>query len=167
MPPPAVFLWRPAISPEPETSFEESSAQGLPAETAWSEDRLLDGRIFLKQPRDGYRAAIDPVLLAAATPAAPGERILDVGAGVGAPPPGPGRRGRPRANAPARSAPESEPGRSASPPACRAPGFPAGSPPRPGGGWPRQIPTTSPGKPPGASCRATFCRRPTACPPPD
>src|SRR4051812_9672675 len=84
MPPPAVFLWRPAISPEPETSFEESSAQRLPAETAWSEDRLLDGRIFLKQPRDGYRAAIDPVLLAAATPAAPGERILDVGAGVGA-----------------------------------------------------------------------------------
>jgi tRNA1(Val) A37 N6-methylase TrmN6 len=77
-------LWRPAISPEPETSFEESSAQGLPAETAWSDDRLLDGRILLKQPCDGYRAAIDPVLLAAATPAAPGERILDVGAGVGA-----------------------------------------------------------------------------------
>jgi tRNA1(Val) A37 N6-methylase TrmN6 len=72
-------LWRPAISPKPETSFEEASA-----EAAWSEDRLLDGRICLKQPRDGYRAAIDPVLLAAATPASPGERILDVGAGVGA-----------------------------------------------------------------------------------
>jgi tRNA1(Val) A37 N6-methylase TrmN6 len=84
MPPPAVFLWRPAISPEPETSLEESPAEESPAETAWSEDRLLDGRILLKQPRDGYRAAIDPVLLAAATPAAPGERILDVGAGVGA-----------------------------------------------------------------------------------
>ncbi|WP_345769881.1 tRNA1(Val) (adenine(37)-N6)-methyltransferase [Skermanella aerolata] len=38
----------------------------------------------MKQPRQGYRAAIDPILLAAATPALPGERVLDVGAGVGA-----------------------------------------------------------------------------------
>ncbi|MBI1207923.1 MAG: methyltransferase [Azospirillum sp.] len=47
-------------------------------------DRLLGGRIALWQPRHGYRAAIDPVLLAAAVPAAAGERILDLGAGVGA-----------------------------------------------------------------------------------
>ncbi|EWY41312.1 methyltransferase [Skermanella stibiiresistens SB22] len=47
-------------------------------------DRLLGGGISLLQPRDGYRAAIDPVLLAAATPAMAGERVLDVGAGVGA-----------------------------------------------------------------------------------
>jgi tRNA1(Val) A37 N6-methylase TrmN6 len=58
--------------------------ESTPEETKWSEDRLLDGRIRLKQPRHGYRAAIDPVLLAAATPALPGERVLDVGAGVGA-----------------------------------------------------------------------------------
>lgn len=49
-----------------------------------SEDRLLDGRVRLLQPRDGYRAAIDPVLLAAAVPAAPGERVADLGCGVGA-----------------------------------------------------------------------------------
>ncbi|WP_158043722.1 tRNA1(Val) (adenine(37)-N6)-methyltransferase [Skermanella pratensis] len=47
-------------------------------------DRLLGGRVSLMQPARGYRAAIDPVLLAAATPAAAGERVLDVGAGVGA-----------------------------------------------------------------------------------
>jgi tRNA1(Val) A37 N6-methylase TrmN6 len=80
IPPPIVSLWRPAISPEPETF----PAETIPEETKWSEDRLLDGHVRLKQPRHGYRAAIDPVLLAAATPALPGERILDVGAGVGA-----------------------------------------------------------------------------------
>lgn len=49
-----------------------------------TEDRLLDGRILLRQPADGYRAAIDPVFLAAATPAQDGETVLDVGSGVGA-----------------------------------------------------------------------------------
>jgi tRNA1(Val) A37 N6-methylase TrmN6 len=73
-------LWRRAISPDPETPRQEPA----PEETSWSEDRLLDGRISLKQPHHGYRAAIDPVLLAATTPALPGERVLDVGAGVGA-----------------------------------------------------------------------------------
>lgn len=49
-----------------------------------SEDFFLDGRIRLFQPLEGYRAATDPVLLAAATPAASGESVLDLGCGVGA-----------------------------------------------------------------------------------
>ena len=49
-----------------------------------SEDALLDGRVRLLQPVDGYRVAIDPVLLAAAVPAAAGDTVLDVGCGVGA-----------------------------------------------------------------------------------
>jgi tRNA1(Val) A37 N6-methylase TrmN6 len=49
-----------------------------------SEDRLLDGRVVLRQPDAGYRAAIDPVFLAAAVPAKSGERVLDAGCGVGA-----------------------------------------------------------------------------------
>ena len=49
-----------------------------------TQDRLLGGRVSLTQPRDGYRVAIDPVLLAAAVPAKPGERILDAGCGTGA-----------------------------------------------------------------------------------
>lgn len=47
-------------------------------------DRLLNGRVQLIQPACGYRAGIDPVLLAAAVPARAGERVLDLGAGVGA-----------------------------------------------------------------------------------
>lgn len=49
-----------------------------------SEDRLLDGRVVLRQPDDGYRAAIDPVFLAAAVPAQAGETVLDAGCGSGA-----------------------------------------------------------------------------------
>ncbi len=51
---------------------------------AHTEDELLGGRVRLRQPAAGYRVAIDPVLLAAAVPAAAGELVLDVGAGVGA-----------------------------------------------------------------------------------
>ncbi len=49
-----------------------------------SEDRLLGGRVMFRQPVDGYRAAIDPVFLAAAVPAQNGQSILDVGSGAGA-----------------------------------------------------------------------------------
>jgi tRNA1(Val) A37 N6-methylase TrmN6 len=49
-----------------------------------SEDTLLGGRVRLRQPLSGYRAAIDPVLLAAAVPAAAGDSVLDIGCGVGA-----------------------------------------------------------------------------------
>ena len=48
-----------------------------------TEDAILGGRIVIRQPEDGYRAAIDPVLLAAAVPAAGAQRVLDVGCGVG------------------------------------------------------------------------------------
>ena len=48
------------------------------------EDRLLGGRVRLIQPLSGYRAATDPVLLAAAVAARPGERVLDLGCGDGA-----------------------------------------------------------------------------------
>lgn len=47
-------------------------------------DALLGGRLRLHQPAEGYRAAIDPVLLAAAVPAVPGERLLELGLGSGA-----------------------------------------------------------------------------------
>ncbi|MGQ3356560.1 MAG: tRNA1(Val) (adenine(37)-N6)-methyltransferase [Phreatobacter sp.] len=47
-------------------------------------DRILGGRVAITQPRTGHRAGHDAVLLAAAVPASPGDRILDLGAGVGA-----------------------------------------------------------------------------------
>jgi tRNA1(Val) A37 N6-methylase TrmN6 len=49
-----------------------------------SEDGLLNGKVRLLQPKEGYRVAIDSVFLAAAVPAGPGDLVLDVGAGVGA-----------------------------------------------------------------------------------
>ena len=56
----------------------------MPPATGLTEDTLLDGRVALAQPAAGYRVAIDPVLLAAAVPARPGERVLDAGTGTGA-----------------------------------------------------------------------------------
>jgi tRNA1Val (adenine37-N6)-methyltransferase len=49
-----------------------------------SRDAFLCGRLHLWQPKQGYRAATDPVLLAAACPAEPGQSVLDLGCGVGA-----------------------------------------------------------------------------------
>lgn len=46
-------------------------------------DSLLDGRLRLRQPEVGHRAGTDAILLAAAARTLPGERIVDVGSGVG------------------------------------------------------------------------------------
>jgi tRNA1(Val) A37 N6-methylase TrmN6 len=51
---------------------------------AVTEDRVLGGRVTLRQPARGYRAGLDAALLAAACDARPGERVIDVGCGVGA-----------------------------------------------------------------------------------
>jgi tRNA1(Val) A37 N6-methylase TrmN6 len=53
-------------------------------ETTLTEDTLLGGKVRLLQPRRGYRVAVDAVLLAAAVDAKGGDRVLDLGAGVGA-----------------------------------------------------------------------------------
>ena len=49
-----------------------------------TEDAFLGGKLRLRQPKSGHRAGHDAVLLAAATPAHPGDRVADLGAGVGA-----------------------------------------------------------------------------------
>ncbi|MCE2509989.1 MAG: methyltransferase [Alphaproteobacteria bacterium] len=56
----------------------------MPTAGTFTEDTLLDGRVKLTQPQDGYRVAIDPVLLAAAVPAQANERVFEIGAGSGA-----------------------------------------------------------------------------------
>lgn len=46
-------------------------------------DKILGGAVLLEQPLNGYRAAIDPVFLAASVPLKGEEKVLDVGSGVG------------------------------------------------------------------------------------
>lgn len=45
---------------------------------------LLGGRVLYRQPAQGHRTGIEPVLLAAAVPARPGDRVLEAGLGAGA-----------------------------------------------------------------------------------
>ena len=47
-------------------------------------DAFLGGLLHLWQPRTGYRAGVDPVLLAASIPAVSGQTVLELGCGVGA-----------------------------------------------------------------------------------
>jgi len=50
----------------------------------FTEDTFLGGQLRLRQPRSGHRAGHDAMLLAAATPARSGDRVVEFGAGVGA-----------------------------------------------------------------------------------
>lgn len=53
------------------------------AQDGLSRDRFLGGRLEILQPLEGYRAGVDPVLLAASVPARPGQGVLELGCGVG------------------------------------------------------------------------------------
>lgn len=48
-----------------------------------TDDAFLGGHLRLWQPIKGYRAATDPVLLAASVPAKAGDSVLDLGCGAG------------------------------------------------------------------------------------
>lgn len=54
----------------------------LPADI--TEDRILDGRVALRQSRHGYRAGMDAVLLAASIHAKEGSSLVEFGCGPGA-----------------------------------------------------------------------------------
>ncbi len=59
---------------------------GMPSEdlpVACSDDAFVGGALRILQPREGARAGIDPVFLAAAVGAEAGQRILEPGSGVG------------------------------------------------------------------------------------
>jgi tRNA1(Val) A37 N6-methylase TrmN6 len=49
-----------------------------------TEDLFLGGQLRLRQPKSGHRAGHDAMLLAAATSARAGDRVVEFGAGVGA-----------------------------------------------------------------------------------
>lgn len=51
--------------------------------TDLTHDAFLGGKVTISQPRKGYRAGVDAVLLAAAAPVASGQTVLELGCGVG------------------------------------------------------------------------------------
>ena len=53
-------------------------------EGSLTEDYLLGGSIQICQPKEGFRAAVDTVLMAASVPASSGHRIFEAGSGSGA-----------------------------------------------------------------------------------
>ncbi|PIE15429.1 MAG: methyltransferase [Rhodobacterales bacterium] len=48
-----------------------------------SSDLFLGGKIRILQPKIGYRAGVDPVLLAASVPVVSGQSVLELGCGAG------------------------------------------------------------------------------------
>lgn len=48
-----------------------------------TDDAFLGGRVSLWQPKNGFRAGLDSVVLAAAVPAKPRDRVCDLGIGAG------------------------------------------------------------------------------------
>ncbi|MAW52552.1 MAG: methyltransferase [Geminicoccus sp.] len=65
--------------------FHQNRARVMrtPDTLAISEDSFLGGALHVLQPRTGYRAGMDAVLLGASVSATTGQRVLDVGCGVG------------------------------------------------------------------------------------
>lgn len=59
------------------------SEAGTWPETELTRDAFLGGQLQVWQPRQGYRAGVDPVLLAASVPARAGDTVLELGCGAG------------------------------------------------------------------------------------
>ncbi len=57
--------------------------RGTFADEDLTQDAFLGGKVQILQPRKGYRAGVDPVLLASAVPAKPGQDVLELGCGGG------------------------------------------------------------------------------------
>lgn len=68
----------------PAAARDGAPPPGRFAEGDLTTDAFLGGKLSLTQPKSGYRAATDPVLLAAAAHARPGAVVLDAGCGAGA-----------------------------------------------------------------------------------
>ena len=66
------------------TDSAKTLSQNALTEDDFTEDAFLGGQLRLRQPRSGHRAGHDAMLLAAATPARPDDRVVEFGAGVGA-----------------------------------------------------------------------------------
>lgn len=73
-------------APDPPARPSSPAADELPVAHGLevTHGHLLNGRVRYAQPSHGFRSGIEPVLLAAAVPARPGEAVLEGGSGAGA-----------------------------------------------------------------------------------
>jgi len=55
----------------------------MTSDMSLTDDAFLGGRLQILQPQKGYRAGVDPVLLAASVNAKAGQTLLDLGCGTG------------------------------------------------------------------------------------
>lgn len=53
------------------------------ADDTLTRNKFLGGKLQIWQPKTGYRAGVDAVFLAASVPAKPGDKVLELGCGVG------------------------------------------------------------------------------------
>jgi tRNA1(Val) A37 N6-methylase TrmN6 len=65
------------------TQSDLNAKQGPDTVPNWSQDTVLNGKVILRQPRQGYRAGLDAALLAAACDSGPQARVIEAGCGVG------------------------------------------------------------------------------------
>lgn len=63
--------------------YSDRAVKAVFSQDDLTDDAFLGGRLRLWQPITGYRAATDPVLLAASVAAKPGQSVLDLGCGAG------------------------------------------------------------------------------------
>lgn len=66
------------------SSSADQRPKAAPVGMEITDDAFLGGRVQLWQPKDGFRAGLDSVMLAAAVPARPRQSVCDLGAGAGA-----------------------------------------------------------------------------------
>ncbi len=59
-------------------------AAAAPGGHPTTDGSLLGGRVAYRQYRDFHRTGLEPVLMAAAVPAGPGDRVIEAGCGAGA-----------------------------------------------------------------------------------
>lgn len=65
------------------TQSDPNAKQGPDTVPNWSQDTVLNGKVILRQPSQGYRAGLDAALLAAACDSGPQARVIEAGCGVG------------------------------------------------------------------------------------
>ena len=63
--------------------YDQVNRQAVPGSDGCSTDTLRPFKLTIRQPRDGYRFSLDPLLLCDFVTVRPGDRVVDLGTGCG------------------------------------------------------------------------------------